>query len=58
VSPGASDPSSGNSIDRATWIVAGVLIVGMVMSILDTTIVNVALDSLSRDLNAPLTTIQ
>jgi EmrB/QacA subfamily drug resistance transporter len=58
VSPGASPPSSGNSIDRATWIVAGVLIVGMVMSILDTTIVNVALDALSRDLGAPLSTIQ
>jgi MFS family permease len=28
------------------------------MSVLDTTIVNVALDALARDLHAPLTTIQ
>jgi EmrB/QacA subfamily drug resistance transporter len=38
--------------------VATVVIVGAVMSILDTTIVNVALDTLSRDLRAPLSTIQ
>src|ERR671933_1285426 len=38
--------------------IAVVVIVGAVMSILDTTIVNVALESLSRDLNAPLSTIQ
>jgi EmrB/QacA subfamily drug resistance transporter len=34
------------------------VIVGVVMSILDTTIVNVALETLSRELNAPLATIQ
>ena len=34
------------------------MIVGAIMSILDTTIVNVALESLSRDLDAPLSTIQ
>ena len=38
--------------------VAIVVIVGAIMSILDTTIVNVALESLSRDLQAPLSTIQ
>jgi len=38
--------------------VAIVVIVGAIMSILDTTIVNVALESLARDLNAPLSTIQ
>jgi EmrB/QacA subfamily drug resistance transporter len=38
--------------------VAVVVIVGALMSILDTTIVNVALESLSRDLDAPLSTIQ
>jgi EmrB/QacA subfamily drug resistance transporter len=38
--------------------VAIVVIVGAIMSILDTTIVNVALESLSRDLDAPLSTIQ
>jgi EmrB/QacA subfamily drug resistance transporter len=38
--------------------VAIVVVVGAMMSILDTTIVNVALESLSHDLNAPLSTIQ
>jgi EmrB/QacA subfamily drug resistance transporter len=38
--------------------VAVVVIVGAIMSILDTTIVNVALESLARDLHAPLSTIQ
>ena len=38
--------------------VAIVVVVGAIMSILDTTIVNVALESLSRDLHAPLSTIQ
>jgi EmrB/QacA subfamily drug resistance transporter len=38
--------------------VAIVVIAGAIMSILDTTIVNVALESLSRDLDAPLSTIQ
>ncbi len=38
--------------------VAIVVIVGAIMSILDTTIVNVALESLSADLDAPLSTIQ
>ena len=38
--------------------VATVVIVGAIMSILDTTIVNVALDTLSRDLHSPLADIQ
>ena len=38
--------------------VAIVVVLGMIMSILDTTIVNVALDTLSRDLHAPLNDIQ
>ncbi len=45
-------------IDRHTWIVAGVVIVGMIMSILDTTIVNVALHTLSRDLHSSLSEVQ
>ncbi|HEX2087001.1 MAG TPA: MFS transporter, partial [Solirubrobacteraceae bacterium] len=46
------------SLDRHTRIVAGVVVVGVMMSILDTTIVNVALEALSRDLRAPIGTIQ
>jgi EmrB/QacA subfamily drug resistance transporter len=45
-------------LGREVWVVAAVVIVGVVMSILDTTIVNVALETLSRELNAPLATIQ
>src|SRR3954453_18170320 len=45
-------------LGREVWIGAAVVIVGVIMSILDTTIVNVALETLSRELNAPLDTIQ
>src|SRR5919202_3894510 len=45
-------------LGREVWIVAAVVIVGVIMSILDTTIVNVALETLSRELNSPLNTIQ
>ena len=45
-------------LGREVWIVAAVVVVGVIMSILDTTIVNVALETLSRELNAPLNTIQ
>ena len=45
-------------LGREVWIVAAVVVVGVIMSILDTTIVNVALETLSRELDAPLSTIQ
>jgi EmrB/QacA subfamily drug resistance transporter len=45
-------------LDRATWIVAGVVMLGAIMSILDTTVVNVAIDHLAVSFNASLTTIQ
>jgi MFS family permease len=48
----------GDPLDRGTVVVAGVVIFGAMMSILDATIVNVALDTLARDLNTSLTTIQ
>jgi EmrB/QacA subfamily drug resistance transporter len=47
-----------SGLDRHTRVVAGVVIVGVVMSVIDTTIVNVALDTLSRELHSPLSTIQ
>jgi EmrB/QacA subfamily drug resistance transporter len=40
------------------WVISGVLIVGMIMSILDTTIVNVALATLSHDLHSPIAQVQ
>src|SRR3954469_17152438 len=45
-------------LDRPTLVVAGVATLGLIMAVLDSTIVNVALDTLSRDLGAPLSTIQ
>src|ERR1700679_1031795 len=58
-SPGAADtPVDPNALDRETMVVAAVVLIGAIMSILDTTIVNVAIDRLSIDFNASLTTIQ
>jgi EmrB/QacA subfamily drug resistance transporter len=45
-------------LDREVYIVASVVVIGVIMSILDTTIVNVALQTLSRELDAPLNTVQ
>src|SRR3954451_9796434 len=45
-------------LSREVYLAAAVVIVGVIMSILDTTIVNVALEVLSRELDAPLNTIQ
>ncbi|MBN9618511.1 MAG: DHA2 family efflux MFS transporter permease subunit [Actinobacteria bacterium] len=51
----AADP---NALDRETLIVAGVVMLGAIMSILDTTVVNVAIDRLAVDFHSSLTTIQ
>src|SRR4051812_33104138 len=55
---GAGVERLAGGLDRPTMIVAGVATLGLIMAVLDTTIVNVALDTLSRDLHAPLSTIQ
>jgi EmrB/QacA subfamily drug resistance transporter len=52
----ASDSSS--RLDRGIIVIALVVVVGAVMSILDTTIVNVALATLAEELHSPLHTIQ
>jgi EmrB/QacA subfamily drug resistance transporter len=49
---------STDRIEPYVWKIAGVVILGMMMSILDTTIVNVALDTLGRDLDATIAQIQ
>src|ERR1043165_2369560 len=51
-----TSPSS--RIEPHVWRIAIVVILGAIMSVLDTTIVNVALDTLSKDLHAPLDSIQ
>ncbi len=45
-------------LDRQVWTVAAVVVVGAIMSILDTTIVNVALETLARDLHSSLSEVQ
>jgi EmrB/QacA subfamily drug resistance transporter len=49
---------SSDRIDAHVWRVSAVVLVGSVMSILDTTIVNVALATLGRDLHSTITQIQ
>src|SRR3954453_13121500 len=44
--------------DRALLRLASVVVLGTIMSILDTTIVNVAIETLGRDLDASLSSIQ
>jgi EmrB/QacA subfamily drug resistance transporter len=48
----------GDHLDRSTVVVAVVATIGLIMAALDTTIVNVALDTLARDLHSSLATIQ
>jgi EmrB/QacA subfamily drug resistance transporter len=45
-------------IEAHVWRIAGVVILGSIMSILDTTIVNVALETLGRELHTTLASIQ
>jgi EmrB/QacA subfamily drug resistance transporter len=52
------NPAASDHIERHVWVVCCVVILGMIMSILDTTIVNVALNTLSKDLHSPLSQVQ
>ena len=56
--PSPSGATGEEGLSREVKIVAAVVVLGAIMSVLDTTIVNVALDRLSRDLHSPLSTIQ
>src|SRR5690349_6560074 len=47
-----------NRIDPYVWRISMVVILGSIMSILDTTIVNVALETLGRDLHSTVSEIQ
>ncbi|HXN38747.1 MAG TPA: MDR family MFS transporter [Solirubrobacteraceae bacterium] len=51
-------PEASDRIEPYVWKIAGVVILGMIMSILDTTIVNVALPTLSRELHSSISQIQ
>jgi EmrB/QacA subfamily drug resistance transporter len=50
--------SADAGLDRDLLLVASVVVVGAVMSILDTTVVNVAINTLARDFHTTLATIQ
>src|SRR4051795_8831290 len=54
----ATSPAAGDRIEPWVWRVCLIVIVGSIMSILDTTIVNVALDRLGRDLHTSIANIQ
>ncbi|HTZ86706.1 MAG TPA: MDR family MFS transporter [Solirubrobacteraceae bacterium] len=51
-------PAASERIEKHVWVISGVVILGMIMSILDTTIVNVALRTLSKDLHSSIAQIQ
>jgi EmrB/QacA subfamily drug resistance transporter len=53
-----SPPAAGKVFDRALVSISAVVVLGAFMSILDTTIVNVAINTLSKDFNTSLATIQ
>ncbi|HEY2397399.1 MAG TPA: MDR family MFS transporter [Solirubrobacteraceae bacterium] len=57
-SDSAHGPAAGDRIEAHVWKVAGVVVLGMLMSILDTTIVNVALRTLGHDLHSSISQIQ
>jgi EmrB/QacA subfamily drug resistance transporter len=51
-------PEASDRIEPYVWKIASVVILGMIMSILDTTIVNVALRTLGHDLHSSIAQIQ
>src|SRR6202162_4584385 len=53
-----TDSGSSDRIDAYVWRISAVVIIGSIMSILDTTIVNVALATLGRELHSKITEIQ
>lgn len=57
-SPAAAAAAADKLFDKRLIQISSVVVLGIIMSILDTTIVNVALDTLSRDFNTSLSTIQ
>ena len=55
---GDGQPAASAGLDRDLLGIATVVVLGTIMSILDTTIVNIAINHLSEDFDAPLPTIQ
>jgi EmrB/QacA subfamily drug resistance transporter len=57
-STSAPPAGAGAKLDREVMLVASVVVLGAIMSILDTTVVNVAINTLARDFHTSLSTIQ
>jgi len=55
---GTTAPRSSEKLDRSVIVTGLVIVSGLIMVVLDTTIVNVALDQLSTELTASLSTTQ
>ena len=53
-----SEPAGTDRIEAHVWRIAFVVVIGSIMSILDTTIVNVALETLGRELHSTIADIQ
>ena len=51
-------PAADDKLDRGVLLIASVVVLGAIMSILDVTVVNVAIQTLAREFHAPLSTIQ
>jgi EmrB/QacA subfamily drug resistance transporter len=58
MSSAPDSPAGGAGLDRDLMLVASVVVVGAIMSILDVTVVNVAINTLARDFQTTLPTIQ
>lgn len=56
--PGAAPGPGGQVLTREIFTLAAVVVLGSIMTVLDATIVNVALPTLGRDFRAPVATIQ
>jgi EmrB/QacA subfamily drug resistance transporter len=54
----ATATTDSDQMNPYVWKIAPVIVLGTIMSILDTTIVNVALDTLGRELHSPINSIQ
>jgi EmrB/QacA subfamily drug resistance transporter len=58
VAPAEGQPPAGSGLDRDVLAVAMVVVLGAIMSILDVTVVNVAIRDLAQEFNSPLSQIQ
>ena len=56
--PPAPQAAGDDKLDRGVLLIASVVVLGAIMSILDVTVVNVAINTLAEEFDSPLSTIQ